>query len=217
MSKADDIIKVMQGWIGYSEVNGKHKQIIDIYNNHKPLAQGYKVKYTDEWCDTTVSAAAIKAGVVDLIGTECGVERHIQIFKNKGIWQEDGRIKPIPGDIIVYNWDDTTQPNDGWADHIGIVEKVEGNKITVIEGNIKQAVGRRTVTVGQGFIRGYAQPKYQTKEDKVTKINFDIHGTLLEVDGIFQNDTNYIPVRLLERLGLKVEWKNRTVVVTYKD
>lgn len=106
---AQDVLNVMRSWIGFSEANGKFKQIIDLYNSHKPLARGYAVKYTDEWCDTTVSAAAIKAGAVDLIGTECGCEEHVKIFKNKGIWIEDGTITPQPGDIIVYNWDDNTQ------------------------------------------------------------------------------------------------------------
>lgn len=69
---AQDALNVMRSWLGYSEANGKFKKIIDLYNSHKPLARGYAVKYTDEWCDTTVSAAAIKAGAVDLIGTECG-------------------------------------------------------------------------------------------------------------------------------------------------
>ena len=74
---AQDVLNVMRSWIGYSEANGKFKQIIDLYNSHKPLARGYAVKYTDEWCDTTVSAAGIKAGAVDLIGTECGCEEHV--------------------------------------------------------------------------------------------------------------------------------------------
>lgn len=157
---AQDVLDVMRSWIGYSEANGKHKQIIDLYNSHKPLARGYAVKYSDEWCDTTVSAAAIKAGVVDLIGTECGCEQHIKIFINKGIWIEDGTITPIPGDIILYNWDDATQPNDGYSDHIGFVEKVVGNVITVIEGNRNEAVARREIPVGWGYVRGYARPKY---------------------------------------------------------
>ena len=38
----------MRSWIGYSEANGKFKQIIDLYNSHKPLARGYAVKYTDD-------------------------------------------------------------------------------------------------------------------------------------------------------------------------
>lgn len=152
----------MRSWLGYSEANGKYKQIIDLYNSHKPLARGYAVQYDDEWCDTTVSAAAIKAGAVDLIGTECGCEQHVKIFQSKGIWIEDGTITPKPGDIILYNWDDGTQPNDGYSDHIGYVESVSGNTITCIEGNKGEAVARRTLKVGNGNIRGYARPKYGT-------------------------------------------------------
>ena len=159
---AQDVLNVMRSWLGYSEANGKYKQIIDLYNSHKPLARGYAVQYDDEWCDTTVSAAAIKAGAVDLIGTECGCEQHVKIFKNKGIWIEDGTITPKPGDIILYNWDDGTQPNDGYSDHIGYVESVSGNTITCIEGNKGEAVARRTLKVGNGNIRGYARPKYGT-------------------------------------------------------
>ena len=159
---AQDVLSVMRSWLGYSEANGKFKQIIDLYNSHKPLARGYEVKYSDEWCDTTVSAAAIKAGVVDLIGTECGCEQHIKIFINKGIWIEDGTITPKPGDIILYNWDDATQPNDGYSDHIGYVENVSGRTITLIEGNKGEAVARREIPVGWGYIRGYARPKYSS-------------------------------------------------------
>ena len=153
-------LNVLRSWIGYSESNGKFKEIIDTYNSHKPLARGYKLKYTDEWCDGTVSAAAIKAGAVDIIGTEVGCERHIEIFKKKGIWIEDGSVKPQAGDIILFNWDDSTQSNDGHADHIGVVEEVHGSTITCIEGNMNCAVGRRTINVGWGYIRGFARPKY---------------------------------------------------------
>ena len=158
---AQDVLNVMRSWLGYSESNGKYKQIIDLYNSHKPLARGYAVQYDDEWCDATVSAAGIKAGAVDLIGTECGVEEHVKIFQKKGIWIEDGTITPQPGDIIVYNWGDDTQPNDGYSDHIGFVESVFGKIITAIEGNKGQGVvAQRAVPLRYGNIRGYARPKY---------------------------------------------------------
>ena len=157
---ADALVAVMESWLGYSEANGKHKIIIDLYNSHKPLARGYAVQYSDAWCDTCVSAAAIKAGMVDLIGTECGCEAHVKIFQNKGIWIEDGTITPQRGDIILYNWDDSTQPNDGGSDHIGVVVSVSNGTITVIEGNKSDAVGYRKIPVGWGYIRGYARPKY---------------------------------------------------------
>ena len=166
---AQDVLNVMRSWIGYSEANGKHKQIIDLYNSVKPLPRGYAVQYNDEWCDTTVSAAAIKAGCSELIGRECGVERHVDIFKSMGIWIEDGRITPQPGDIIVYNWDDATQPNDGYSDHIGYVEAVSGGTITAIEGNKGEAVGRRTIPVGWGYIRGFARPKYASSGSSTIK------------------------------------------------
>lgn len=159
---AQDVLNVMRGWLGYSEANGKFKEIIDLYNSVKPLPRGYAVKYSDEWCDTTVSAAGIKAGCSDLIGRECGCEEHVKIFQSMGIWIEDGTITPQPGDIILYNWDKASQPNDGYSDHIGFVESVSGGTITCIEGNRSEAVARRTINVGNGYIRGYARPKYSS-------------------------------------------------------
>ena len=156
---AQDVLNVMCSWIGYSEANGKFRQIIDLYNSHQPLARGYAVQYTDEWCDTAVSAAAIQAGCVDLIGTECGCEKHIEIFKEKGSWIEDGTIVPLPGDIILYNWDCQAQPNDGYSDHIGYVESVSGQMITVIEGNYNEAVAGEVI-----------QGKYANGEERRKKL-----------------------------------------------
>ena len=108
---AEKVLDIARGWIGFSEANGKFKEILDLYNSHKPLARGYAIKHTDSWCDCFVSACAIKAGAVDLIGTEVGCEKHVEIFKAMGIWNEDGSVKPAVGDVIVFNWDDSTQPN----------------------------------------------------------------------------------------------------------
>lgn len=157
---AQDYLNVWRSWIGFSEANGKFRQIIDLYNSVKPLPRGYAVQYKDEWCDTTVSAAGIKAGCVDLIGRECGCEEHVKIFKSLGIWNEDGTITPEPGYIIVYNWDKATQPNDGYSEHIGVVESVSNGQITCIEGNKGETVARRVLSVGNGYIRGYASPKF---------------------------------------------------------
>lgn len=158
---AQDAIAVFRGWLGRNERDNTHRAIIDIYNSHKPLARGYKVQYTDQWCDTAVSAVFIALNAVDIIGgTECGVEEHVKLFKKAGIWLEDGKITPKPGDLIVFNWDDSTQPNNGYSDHIGMVEKVSGGNIVTIEGNYKDSVAQRTLAVGNGYIRGFARPKY---------------------------------------------------------
>ena len=169
---AKQIIDTMIGWLGLDRASRTHKPIIDTYNAyikaHPGAGRGYQVTYTDAFCDTTVSAAFIKNNAVDLIGgVECGCEEHIKIFKNKGIWKEDGTLIPAPGWIILYNWDDGSQPNDGYADHIGIVESVSTSKktFTVIEGNMGGKVGRRTVAFGWGYIRGFAVPKYSEAKE----------------------------------------------------
>ena len=68
---------------------------------------------------------------------------------------------PPPGDYIFYDWQDNgVGDNTGAADHVGIVEKVAGNTITVIEGNYSNSVKRRTLAVNGRYIRGYGVPKY---------------------------------------------------------
>lgn len=161
---AADIIAVLRSWIGKSREKQTHKDIIDLYNSYTPHPRGYAVKYTDDYCATTVSAAFIACNAVsELGGIECGVERFIEdVFIPNKIWVEDGKIIPKVGYIVCYNWDDNTQPNDGLADHIGVIESVNKTKKTfvVIEGNMNGVVGRRTVKFGWGNIRGFAKPKY---------------------------------------------------------
>ena len=158
---AQAMIETFYAWEGYSRINGKQKSIIDIYNSVTPWPMGYKMRYSDSWCDATVTAAAIKTGNVERIGRECSVPRHIKIFQSLGIWEEDGTITPKPGDLIVYSWSKFKQPNNSGGSHIGIVAKVEGNQITCIEGNRGIGiVATRTIPVGWGCIRGYGRPKY---------------------------------------------------------
>ena len=161
MVTVKQVLDVMRSWLGLSRTAQTHRPIIDIYNGHRPLARGYAVTYWDDYCDATVSAAFIMLDAVSAIGgTECGVQEHIGIFKNAGIWK--GRTKPKAGWIITYDWD-----GDGVADHIGIVEKISGNTVTAIEGNTNGGiVGRRTIAWNASTVLGYAAPKYsEEKED----------------------------------------------------
>ncbi len=148
-------------WIGRNEADGTHKGIIDVYNGHTPIARGYKVKYTDAWCATFVSAVAIRCGLTEIIPTECGCGQMIELFRALGEWQESDSRTPAPGDVIFYDWDDTGAGDcTGWPDHVGFVESVSGGKITVIEGNKNNAVGRRVLAVDGRYIRGYGVPRY---------------------------------------------------------
>ena len=160
----NQILNEAKKHLGVKEGSSGHHNIIDTYNSHKPLARGYKVKYSDNWCATFISFLAIKCGATDIIPTECSCGQMIELMKKKGIWNENDDITPKAGDIIMYDWD----KKDGWPEHVGIVEKVSGNTITVIEGNKSDAVGRRNIKVGDSSIRGYGQPNYK-KEPETSK------------------------------------------------
>lgn len=191
------IVSIAQSYIGCKESDGSYKQIIDLYNSHKPLARGYKVKYTDAWCATFASAVAIKAGMTDIIPTECGCGKHVELFKAMGCWMEDESRKPQPGDYIFYDWQDGTNyasnDNTGAPDHVGIVEKVSGKTITVIEGNYSNAVKRRTLAVNGRYIRGYGVPNY-AKATGTAAVPTSTATTPAKMSTAFQHNTTPVKV-----------------------
>ena len=159
----DRVLRAAASLVGVRSGSAAHHQLVKDYNSVNPLPVGYAVKNTDDWCDVFVTTVFQREGLSHLIGRECGVERHIQIFKRLGIWNEDGASTPKSGDIITFNWDQDYQQNDGFADHIGIVERVENGLIHTIEGN-SGAVGtvkRNVYRIGHGNIRGFATPRYK--------------------------------------------------------
>ena len=157
----DRVLRAAASLVGVRGGTAAHYQLVNDYNSVKPLPVGYAVKTTDDWCDIFVTTVFQREGLSGLIGRECGVERHIQIFKRLGIWNENGASTPKAGDIITFNWDQNSQPNNGFADHIGIVESVSNGIIHTIEGNSNNQVRRNTYRIGHGNIRGFATPRYQ--------------------------------------------------------
>ena len=169
---ASKVVAQAQAWIGKKEADGSHKEIIDIYNSQRPLPRGYAVKYTDQWCATFVSAVAIKLGYTDIIPTECGCPQMVSHLQKLGCWVENENRVPNAGDIIFYDWKDNgIGDNKGDADHVGIVEKVVGDTIHVIEGNYSKSVKRRYLNVNGLYIRGFGVPKYDAEQtaEPVTK------------------------------------------------
>ena len=160
-SQRDRVLAAAAAMVGVKGGSAEHHRLVNDYNSVRPLPVGYAVKNSDDWCDIFTTVIFQREGLSDLIGRECGVERHIHIFKRLGIWNEDGNSTPKAGDIITFNWDKDTQQNDGWADHIGIVEKVENGIIHTIEGNSNNVVKRNTYRIGHGNIRGFATPRYK--------------------------------------------------------
>lgn len=171
------VVNQAKSWLGCKESDGSHRKIIDLYNSHKPLARSYAVKYTDAWCATFVSATSIACGYTDIMPTECGCGKMIELYQKLGRWEENDAYKPEPGDVVFYDWDDNgVGDNKGASDHVGIVEKVVGTTITIIEGNCSNSVKRREIQVNGRYIRGYGLPAFEkkaTKEDTGAKLSVE--------------------------------------------
>ena len=158
------VISKAKSYLGAKESDGSHKKIINLYNSHKPLARSYAVKYTDEWCATFVSAVGIALGYTDIMPTECSCTRMIDLYKAKGRWNENDAYVPSPGDIVMYDWQDSGKgDNTGTPDHVGFVVSLNGTTLTIIEGNKGEAVAYRTLNVNSRYIRGYCLPDYASK------------------------------------------------------
>lgn len=158
-------VHTAEKWLGTKEGFANHEQIVQIYNAHEPLAQGYAVTVDDNWCAAFASAVAIQCRLTDIVPTECGCQRQIGLWEKLGRWEENDNYMPLPGDYIYYAWDERFSFGDctGWADHVGIVVGTAGPFIKVIEGNRKDMVTYRIILRGNWQIRGYGLPDYASK------------------------------------------------------
>lgn len=156
------VIERAYSFLGYSEADGRHKIIIDIYNKIQPLPRGYRMTYADPWCAAFVSAVGQSCGLTGIILPECGCNPMIKLYANKGLWIEDDAYRPRMGDLVFYDWQDTgAGDNIGDPDHVGFVAKINGSLMTIIEGNISDKVGEREIAINSKFIRGFATPNYE--------------------------------------------------------
>ena len=155
------VVDTAETYLGCNEDSGSHQMIIDLYNSHEPLAMGYEVQYSDSWCAAFVSAVAIECGLTEIIPTECGCERQIELFRSLGRWEESDNAIPLPGDLIYYDWNMEEKGEcTGWADHVGIVVGTKWPFLKVIEGNLRDSVDYHYLRLDDLKIRGFARPDY---------------------------------------------------------
>ncbi|MGM9549444.1 MAG: CHAP domain-containing protein [Faecousia sp.] len=154
-------VRTAEGYLGCCEADGSHEAIIDLYNSHEPLAQGYTVQYTDSWCAAFVSTMSIQCGLTEILPTECSCQRLIGLFQDMDCWEEDDGYIPLPGDVIFYDWDEKGLGDcTGWSDHVGIVVGTKWPFLKVIEGNKDDAVSYRVIPLSEIHIRGFGLPDY---------------------------------------------------------
>lgn len=130
----------------------------------QPYWSWYGFSSRVEWCACFVSWCANECGYIEngIIPKFAGCVNGVQWFKDRGQWA-DNSIEPTPGMIIFYDWNSpngTSSPQDGQADHVGIVEKCENGLVYTIEGNSGDSCRQRQYPVGHYEILGYGVPSY---------------------------------------------------------
>ena len=137
--------------------------IEQLGNDYTTYCKDMGYNYRIEWCACFISWLAEKLGITDIIPVDMSCNSQISKFKSMGVWHNDRNFQS--GDIIYYDWDRLGDSRP--ADHVGIVEKVSGNTLTVIEGNNgnypNDRVRRREISSASSLIFGYARPKYPVK------------------------------------------------------
>lgn len=160
------VVDLALSWVGKNEKDGSYKEIIDIYNSFAgPFPRGVRMQYGWAWCACTWSALAVSLGYTEVMPIEISCGELIKRAKEIGIWIEDDSYRPLPGDGILYDWQDSgVGDNQGWPDHVGTVVSTTDKEITVVEGNKSDAVGVRTIPINGKFIRGFITPKFMDEE-----------------------------------------------------
>ena len=125
----------------------------------EPYWSWYGFNSRVEWCACFVSWCFNECGYLDT-GTApkfAGCVGGVEWFRSHGQWA-DNTVEPAPGMIVFFDWNDpngASGPQDGEADHVGIVEKCENGIVYTIEGNSDDACRQNQYPVGYYEILGY--------------------------------------------------------------
>ena len=104
-----------------------------------------------EWCACFITWCGEQCGYVrsNLLPMTSSPWVQMEFFKEKGQWMAGG-TEPSPGMIVFYDY-----YGNGMPDHVGIIERVEGNTVYSIEGNWGDSVQRVTRILGDPEVLGY--------------------------------------------------------------
>ena len=122
----------------------------------EPFWRWFGFNHRVEWCAVFVSWCAEQLGLTEagVIPRFALVDDGVRWFKTRYLWQNSS-YTPLPGDLIFFDWDGA-----GSADHMGIVERVDGEFVYAIEGNTSDMVARRRYRLNSSVIMVYGVPGF---------------------------------------------------------
>lgn len=215
-----EIVNKALAFLGVTEGSAEHNQIVALYNSYTPHPRGHILTASEPWCAAFVSAIAIACGATNIVPVECSCAKMIEKAREMDIWVEADGYVPKHGDIVFYDWQDSGKgDNKGAPDHTGIVEKISGDIVVIVEGNYANAVKRRTLKVNGRYIRGYIVPEYDAeslisvKEWQLTAIADGFKFPMYGADGLWGDECAGIARKAIVRRRLVYRYKSLTRLV----
>ena len=110
----------------------------------------YGFNQRENWCAIFVSWCANESGIINNTIPKFSLcTDGVKWYKDHNKWENKSYI-PQTGDIIFFDWN-----GDGHVQHVGIVEKVENDKVYTIEGNSNDEVRNKSYSLNNKSIYGY--------------------------------------------------------------
>ena len=160
-----DLLAVALSQLGYTESEKDYsKDKEGVYHGYTVYGDWYGATYS-EWCVMFVSFCAQYAGFDEsLFPHDANCAKFIKKIEGRGAYMDaKAGYTPQPGDLVFFDLDEFAG-----VDHVGIVESVDGDMVTTVDGNVSGMVDRRTrpLTGKQivGFVDVDALMAYVTPE-----------------------------------------------------
>ena len=178
MAKAEDVIKIAIGELGYHEKASnsqldsktansgsnnftKYARDLDAipnFYNGKKLGYAWCALWTDHVhyvaCNKDVKKTLYEICQPEK-STGAGTLESYRFYKNAG---RSGKEPKLGADIFF-----TNNSKESGIHHTGIVEKFDNNYVFTIEGNTSNCVARRTYKRNSPSIYGYGYPRYDVE------------------------------------------------------
>ena len=170
------------------------------YNNDTKFGDWYGMP-NQPWCAMFVSYCMAKAGVSqETVKKFASCTAGWNWFKNRGETRSNS-FKPQRGDIIFFDWN--PENGDG-IDHVGLVDRVENNKVYTVEGNHEDQVNQYSYDLNSNNIYGYVVPSYTGNESIEEAKTDENNERPLIYKGMTNENVRYAQTKLINK-GYSVE------------
>lgn len=182
------VINIAKREIGYTEIQNQYSEPNYGYTKYGDW-YGPGCDY-NAWCAYFVAWCAYTADIpTSIIPKEYNVSGYGNFYKGNSKFyysaSQGGNTSPKVGDVLFM---DTNL--DGTMNHVGFVSAVNGNTLTVIDGNYNNKVDTRNYSITSSVLYAYGRPSYTSNGHTISSTwvtNSSSHWKVCENCNTIQN------------------------------